>query len=375
MPRQAPAAAESTSPIEERFFLRLLLVVSILFALVLWPFFGAVLWAVVFAILFMRVNRRMGRRLGGRPNVASLLTLGMVIVLVILPLMLVGSMLVQEASGVMERVRSGELDFGRYAREVFDTLPGWITSVLDRFGLTDFKAIQDRLTGAAAGDSGKAVAGTALAVGQNTLEFVVAFFVMLYVLYFLLRDGDDLMRRMKVAIPLAREHQDALIAKFGVVVRASVKGNVVVAILQGALGGLIFWILGVQAPLLWGVVMAILSLLPAVGTALVWGPVAIYFLATGAVVKGLVLLAYGILVIGLVDNVVRPILVGKDTKIPDWVILVTTLGGMAIFGVNGFLIGPLIAALFIACWDIFTESRGADAPAANPGSTPRRPRR
>jgi predicted PurR-regulated permease PerM len=344
------------NPIEERFFLRLLLVVSLLFALVLWPFFGAVLWAVVFAILFMRINRRLGERLGGRRNLASLLTLGMVIVLVILPLMLVGSMLVQEAVGVVERVRSGELDFARYARQVLEALPAWATGILERVGLSDLGAIQARLT-QSAGAGGKAMAGTALIVGQNTLEFVVAFFVMLYVLYFLLRDGDSLMRRMKAAMPLAREHQDALIAKFGVVVRASVKGNVVVAILQGALGGLIFWILGVQAPLLWGVVMAILSLLPAVGTALVWGPVAIYFLATGAVVKGLVLLAYGILVIGLVDNVVRPILVGKDTKIPDWVILVTTLGGMAIFGVNGFLIGPLIAALFIACWDIFTESR------------------
>jgi len=344
------------APIEQRFFLWLLLVVSILFALVLWPFFGAVLWAVVFAILFMRINRRLTGRLGGRRNVASLLTLGMVVVLVILPLMLVGSMLVQETANVVERVRSGELDFARYGRQILEALPAWATTLLDRFGLSNLGQIQARIS-ESGGAGGKAVAGKALSLGQDTLEFVVAFFVMLYVLYFLLRDGDSLMRRMKAAMPLAREHQDALLEKFGVVVRASVKGNVVVAILQGALGGLIFWILGVQAPLLWGVVMAILSLLPAVGTALVWGPVAIYFLATGAVVKGLVLLAYGILVIGLVDNVVRPILVGKDTKIPDWVILLTTLGGMAIFGVNGFLIGPLIAALFIAAWDIFTESR------------------
>lgn len=351
-----PPNQEPPRPLEDRFFLWLLLVVSILFAWILWPFFAAVLWAVVFAILFMRLNRRLVARLGGRRNLASLLTLGLVLLLVILPLMIVGSMLVQEASGVVERIRSGEIDFGRYARQVFETLPGWATSVLDRFGLTDFAAIQQRASETFAGGS-KAMAGTALSIGQNTLEFVVAFFVMLYVLYFLLRDGDDLMRRMKAAMPLAREHQDALLSKFGVVIRASVKGNVVVAILQGMLGGLIFWIMGIHAPLLWGVVMAVLSLLPAVGTALVWGPVAIYFLATGAVVKGLVLLAYGILVIGLVDNVVRPILVGKDTKIPDWVILITTLGGIAIFGVNGFLIGPLIAAMFIAAWDIFTELR------------------
>jgi len=357
MPSPAkPSPASDRLPLEERFFLWLLLVVSALFALILWPFFAALLWAVVFAILFMRLNRRLIQRLGGRRNVASLLTLLLVLVVVILPLMLVGSLLVQEAAGMVERVRSGEINFARYARQVFDALPGWATSLLERFGLTDFAAIQERLA-ASLGQGGKAVAGTALIVGQNTLEFVVAFFVMLYVLFFLLRDGDALMRRMKAAMPLAPERQDALLSKFGVVVRASVKGNVVVAIMQGALGGLIFWVLGIHAPLLWGVVMAVLSLLPAVGTALVWGPVAIYFIATGAMAKGLVLLAYGILVIGLVDNVVRPILVGKDTKIPDWVILITTLGGIAIFGVNGFLIGPLIGALFIAAWDIFTDDR------------------
>ena len=357
MAKQAPAQ-DPPQPLEDRFFLWLLLVVSILFAWILWPFFAAILWAIVFAILFMGFNRRLTRRLGGKPNIASLLTLLLVLVLVILPLLGVASMLVQEAAGVVERIRSGEINFARYASEVFDKLPGWATNILDRFGLTDFKALQQRAT-EGFGEGSKAMAGSVLAFGQNTLEFVVAFFVMLYILFFLLRDGDALMRRMKNAVPLARERQDALLEKFGVVVRASVKGNVVVAIIQGALGGLIFWIMGIHAPLLWAVVMAVLSLLPAVGTALVWGPVAIYFLATGAVVKGLVLLAYGILVIGLVDNVLRPILVGKDTKIPDYVILVTTLGGMAIFGVNGFLIGPLIAALFIASWDIFSRSEAA----------------
>jgi predicted PurR-regulated permease PerM len=136
-----------------------------------------------------------------------------------------------------------------------------------------------------------------------------------------------------------------------------VKGNIVVAILQGALGGLIFWLLGIHAPLLWGVLMAFLSLLPAVGAGLVWAPVALYFLATGAVWQGAVLIAFGVLVIGLVDNLLRPVLVGKDTRMPDYVVLVSTLGGIAIFGLNGFVIGPLIAAMFIAARDLFAASR------------------
>ena len=113
--------------------------------------------------------------------------------------------------------------------------------------------------------------------------------------------------------------------------------------------------LGINAPVFWGVVMAFLSLLPAVGTALVWVPVAIYFLVTGALVKGLVLVAFGVIVIGMVDNVLRPILVGKDTKMPDYIVLISTLGGMAIFGINGFVIGPLIAAMFIAVWDTVAQ--------------------
>jgi predicted PurR-regulated permease PerM len=131
-----------------------------------------------------------------------------------------------------------------------------------------------------------------------------------------------------------------------------IKGNILVAALQGALGGIIFWLLGIHAPVLWGVVMALLSLLPAVGAALVWLPVAIYFLATGSVWQGVLLIGYGALVISLVDNFLRPFLVGKDTKMPDYLVLISTLGGIAAFGLNGFVIGPVIAAMFIAVWDL-----------------------
>lgn len=202
-------------------------------------------------------------------------------------------------------------------------------------------------------------AAHAFNVGQNTFDFIVSFFIMLYLLFFLLRDGSELSKNIRDAIPLQEELQRNLSSKFTNVIRTTVKGNIVVTILQGALGGLIFWFLGIHAPVLWAVVMAFLSLLPAVGTALIWLPVAIYFLVTGATWKGVVLIAYGVLVIGLVDNILRPILVGKDTKMPDYVVLISTLGGMAIFGLNGFVIGPVIAAMFMAVWDIVATSRAA----------------
>jgi predicted PurR-regulated permease PerM len=265
-------------------------------------------------------------------------------------------MLLQEALGVYNRIQSGEINFSRYARTFMAALPSWATGLLDRFGLTSFADIQERF--AAGITKGIQFFGSqALNVGQNTLEFVVSFFVMLYLLFFLLRDGAALRRRARDAIPLREDLQHDLSTKFANVIRATVKGNVVVALVQGLLGGFAFWVLGIQPAILWAVVMAFLSLLPAVGSALVWLPAAIYLLAIGAIWQGVGLIAYGVFVIGLVDNVLRPILVGKQTKMPDYVVLLSTLGGMAVFGFNGFVIGPIIAAMFMAVWDTLAASK------------------
>ena len=172
------------------------------------------------------------------------------------------------------------------------------------------------------------IAMHALSIGQNTFEFVISFGIMLYLLFFLLRDGAALSSKIKQAMPLSMEHKRHLFSKFTTVIRATVKGNVVVAAVQGALGGLIFSFLGIQGALLWGFVMAFLSLIPAVGAGLIWVPVAIYFLVTGATMQGIILIGFGVFVIGLVDNLLRPVLVGRDTKIPDYVILISTLGGI-----------------------------------------------
>ena len=165
---------------------------------------------------------------------------------------------------------------------------------------------------------------------------------------------------MRDAIPLNAPDKRDLFAKFTTVIRATVKGNILVAVAQGALGGLAFWYLDVHGALLWAVLMAFLSLLPAIGAALVWGPVALFFLATGEVGKGIGLAVFGTVVIGLVDNLLRPLLVGKDIRMPDYLVLISTIGGMAIFGINGFVIGPVIAAIFLSVWGIFAEGREPD---------------
>ncbi len=340
-------------PLHKRAFILLLIAVTAGFGLVLEEYAVAIFWGVVFAIVFAPLHRKLLMRMPNRPTLAALATLLISLVMVILPLSLIGLSLIKETSAIYDQVSSGNLSAGSYVEQVFNALPSWLTPWMEKLHLGTLDEIQTKLSNIAL-QASKLAATKAVGLGQNTLGFVVGFGVMLYLIFFLLRDGKELVARIWAATPLAPEHKRELATKFITVIRATVKGNLAVAAAQGALGGLIFWILGIQGAVLWAVVMAFLSLLPAVGAGLVWGPVAIYFLATGAITKGLILAAYGVLVIGLVDNVLRPLLVGKDTKMPDYVVLISTLGGMALFGLSGFVLGPAIAALFMAAWELFT---------------------
>jgi predicted PurR-regulated permease PerM len=355
-----PSDDKSAAHIENRTLMVLLVGVSVALGWILLPFYGAILWGAIIALLFTPLYRWLLPRLNGRSNLAAAITLLAVLLIVVLPLVLITATLAREAVLFYQRLQSGELSPTLYLQGVFDGLPGWLAALLDRAGLGDFATLQRRLAAALAQGS-QFIAGQALGIGLNTFDFVVSLFITLYLAYFLIRDGDDVVRAVRRAIPLAAEHKQELLDKFTTVIRATVKGNLLVAAIQGALGGLAFWYLGVNGALLWAVVMAFLSLLPAIGAALVWLPVAIYFLLTGALWQSLALTAYGMLVIGLIDNLLRPILVGKDTRMPDYVVLITTLGGMAVLGVNGFVVGPTIAAMFIAVWHLYVATRPGTA--------------
>jgi len=341
---------------ENKVFVALLVFVTAAFLWVLWPFYGAVFWGAVFAMLFRPLFLRLLKNMANRHTLAALATLGVVLLVVILPLGLIVVSLVQEATGLYERMQSGELKPALYLQQVYGALPVWVLNVLDRVGLGNQGLILERLTASLAKGS-QFIATQAVSIGQNAFDVIVSFFVMLYIMFFLLRDGEKLAGHFRDAIPLEEGIKQDLLTKFVTVISATVRGNVAMAALQGLLGGLALWALGIHAPLLWGTLMAFLSLVPAVGAALVWVPVVVYFMATGAVAKGFILLAFGVLVIGMVDNILRPVLVGKDTQMPDYVILVSTLGGIAIFGLNGFVIGPLIAAMFMTTWSIFAKAR------------------
>jgi predicted PurR-regulated permease PerM len=351
----------NTPQLQRGCFIALLALVTVAFLWVLMPFFGAVLWGVALAILFTPLYKWLLRKMRGRKNAAALSTLAICLFIVILPLAMIGVSLVQEVAQVAQKIRSGQINFAAYFQQILDAMPQAVWNIFNRFNLGDTEAWQTRISAGAAQGS-QAIAGQALAIGQNTFDFVVSFFVMLYLLYFLVRDGATLSTQMRRAVPLAQPHTEFLLNKFTTVIRATVKGNVAVAVAQGTIGGLAFWFLGVQGALLWAVLMAFLSLLPAVGAALIWGPVALYFLATGHFWQAGVLIFVGVFVIGLVDNILRPVLVGKDTQMPDYVVLMSTIGGMALFGINGFVIGPVVAALFMAAWSLFVASEKLEVP-------------
>ncbi|WP_242207549.1 MULTISPECIES: AI-2E family transporter [unclassified Pseudomonas] len=334
----------------------LLLLVTVAFIWILLPFYGAVFWAVILGIVFAPMQRRLQAKFGWQRNLTSLCTLSICLVIAILPVIILSVLLVQEGTTVYKNIESGELDIAAYLAQFKHSLPPFFQHLLDRFGMGELNGLREKIVKSAMQGS-QVLASQAFSFGQGTFEFVVSFFIMLYLLFFFLRDGAELARKVRTAVPLEENHKRRLQLKFNRVVRATVKGNLVVAVTQGALGGAIFWFLDIPSALLWAVLMAFLSLLPAVGAGIVWAPVAIYFLLSGMIWQGVVLGLFGVFVIGLVDNVLRPILVGKDTKMPDYMILISTLGGLAVFGLNGFVIGPLIAALFMSSWALFAETK------------------
>ena len=350
----------NTPRLQRAVFLTLLVAATVAFAWVLTPFFGAVFWATVLALLFAPVQRRILARVGQRRNLATLLTLALIVLLVCLPLALISVNLIGEIISITQRVRSGDIDFRAYAQQTLHALPDWATVGLQRLGLTSPQGVLDKISGALA-QGGQFLAGRTITIGQNTFQFLISFVVMLYLLFFLLRDGAHLTELLRRSIPLGQGHTLYLLGKFTTVVRATVKGNILIALTQGVLGGIAFAVLGIQSAVFWGVVMAFLSLLPAVGAALVWVPVAIYLLATGSIWHGVALMVWGGVVMSLTDSVMRPLLVGKNTRLPDYVVLLSTLGGMSLFGINGFVIGPTIAALFVAVWALFNESQQMEA--------------
>ena len=341
-----------TMKAENKVFIGLLMVMSLAFLWLMSPFYGAILCAVAIAIIFFPLKIAIIRRLKMGNLMATLLTLLSCCVVVIIPMTILVSLTVKEAQELVEKVNKDEINTDQYIEQISAALP--INGAKSKYINVDVETLKKEAKEGIK-TLGKIISQKTWLAGISTLGFILNIGVMLYLAFFLLKEGKTITETLFRALPLGDKREVMLFEKFKEVTRATVKGNIIVASLQGLLGGLTFWALAIPGAALWMFIMAIAAMIPVVGAAIVWGPAMIYFFATGDYAKACILLFVGVFVIGLVDNILRPLLVGRDTKLPDYIIFISTIGGIAMFGINGFVIGPMIAAMFFVCWSIFIE--------------------
>lgn len=342
--------------LENRAFLVVVILTTAGFLWIVHDFLMPVFWAVVLAVLFRPAFQRWLKLVRGRASLAAGLTTMTVVLVIFIPLGIIVTEVTRQAFRLYRRIASGEVDLHAPLDYIERSIP-MFADLLSGFGI-DVEGLQASLENAATIAS-RYVATQAFAFGQDAVLLGLLFGFMLYLLFFFVRDWERILDAIVLVLPLGDERERRLFAKFAEVSRATMKGTLVVALVQGAIGGILFAVVGIEMAVFWGVVMAVFSLFPAFGAALIWGPAAVILLATGSVWEGIVVIAGGAFVIGLTDNFLRPILVGHETKMPDYLVLLSTLGGLAMFGIEGVILGPLVAALFLVVWDMFAEENAS----------------
>ena len=314
-----------------------------------------IFWAIVFAILFNPLHQKWLSITKNRLNFSSFLTIVTILLIVFVPLSIIGSLVFKESVDFYQQLsitntEGVQIDFLEKI--------ALVSRYLEDFGVEEAE-FKEKIT-IFAGQASRWLTSQAFVFGQNTFSVIVQFFVMLYILFFMLRDGPAIEKWLRHILPLGDRKEKRLFTRFVSTTRGVIKGTFVIGIIQGAIGGILFWIAGIKGAVLWAVLMTLLSVVPAVGPALVWFPAGILLLLTGSMWQGILILVGGGLIISLIDNILRPRLVGRDTQMPDTFILISTLGGLSIFGITGFVIGPIIAGFFIAMWHMFEEEYRRD---------------
>jgi predicted PurR-regulated permease PerM len=335
----------------QRSFLTVLVFATAAFVWLVTPLAGPILWAIVMAMLFAPLNRRLVRAMPRRKSLAAAITLVAIIACLLVPAILLGVALVDEVGVMIAGLRSGNSATIDLLARVRTTLPKWLLDMIGPDSFSDLDSARQWVATNFA-DQLQGAVRRALSIGQSAFGVLIQLSVLLYLSFFFVRDGERIVAHLRRVAPLDAERGGALLERFISVVHATIKGSLVVALVQGTVGGVVFWAIGVHAALLWGVAMAFMSLLPAVGSGVIWVPAAIYLLATGAIWQGATLVFCGLFVIGMVDNILRPILVGREARIPGYVAFVATLGGLHLFGINGLILGPAIAGLFFSAWEL-----------------------
>lgn len=334
------------------FFLFLIATFSIGMIYIFRPFFYPIFWAAIITILFHPIYKKLLVWIKSK-NISAVLTVIAVIISIFLPLTIVSILIVNESLNLYSSVSEKNI-FGSATVENVNFLLKKIPTILQPYA----KEIQNNWFAYGA-DATKKISEfifiNVKAITQNSVSFVFMLFIMFYTLFFFLRDGHKIISKIKYLSPLGGKYEEMLYEKFISTARATIKGTFVVGIIQGTLGGILFWISGIQGALIWSIVMIVASLIPAVGPFVVWVPAGIFMLAFGNIWQGILILAFGAGVISTIDNFLRPILIGKDIQMHSLIVLFSTLGGLFIFGIAGFIIGPIIASMFMSVISIYTH--------------------
>lgn len=324
--------------------------VTILLGYILKPFFFAIFWAILLAAIFNPLYERLGQKLK-KPNLVAGVTLAAVILTLILPVGLIIALLIGES---LELYQSINANGGSWMQSITGLLNTANTHpLLARFSL-DQEFITDKSVELLKTFTGFLLQNLSIFT-QNTFVFFIEFAVALYCLFYFLRDGHQFIDTLTRYLPVEKRHINTFISEFLVTAKATLKFTFVIGGIQGLLGGLVFFFTGIHNPLIWGVLMVGLSIVPAIGNAIIWVPAGIIMLVSGHIWQGIVILVFGAIVISSVDNLLRPILMGKDIQMHPLLIFLSTLGGIAVFGFSGFVLGPVAAAFFLAGWKLFLQ--------------------
>ena len=342
--------------------LLLVLSVSLLFLYMIRQYLMALFMAGLFSALLTPAYRKLCLRIGGREVTASIIMIVAVFVLILVPLSILVGIVVGQAMSVSQSVTPWIQEFANQPSE----LNRYLEKIPFYENLLPYRAMIVEKLGQAVGNISTFLINSLSSFTKMTLNALIGIVIMFYSMFFLLISGELLLRKILYFLPLRDEDEQLLLHRFTSVTVATLKGTMIIGIIQGTICGAAFALAGIQGAVFWGTVMAVLSFIPAFGTSLAWGPAMIILLFQGDYWGALILLAICGGIAGNIDNLLRPRLVGKDTQMHDLFVLFSTLGGISMFGILGIIIGPIIAALFITLWELYGKAFRAYLPGVGP---------
>ena len=326
--------------------------ISAIFISMVRGFLLAILLAAIFSGLLYPLYRKLLKKFSNKTSLASIVTLLLFVFVILIPV-----------AGILAVVVDQAIDASQTIGPILKERIGEPNSLLDRLNdipivhqfFPDHTKFVEAVEGVIKG-MGTFVIDNLGHISSGAVKFFFDFFVMLFTMFYFLIYGKEYLEWLLYCLPLNSEEENLLLSKFTTVTRATLKGTFVIGAIQGALGGVAMAIAGIPNTFFWGVIMAVFSIIPAVGPAIIWAPAAVYLIVTGNTAAGIGLALFGAIVVGNIDNVIRPKLVGQEAELPDLMIFFGTLGGLALFGAAGIIIGPIVAALFVSIWDIYAKT-------------------